>query len=126
MYRQRRKLYNITTNKSNLVNDLESSTQNNNNKRSRVFMLESLTKTNGDLLKEAKEFAKGLNYKYPGYTVNGEVRVKLSDGSKHIAIRSKSDLDKFSNFLPNYLLSIYLTTVKITRHIYLSFIYIYK
>ena len=59
-----------------------------------VFMQESLTKYTSDLLKEAKLAAGALSYKYPGYTINGEVRVKILEGAKYIAIKSVKDLQK--------------------------------
>ena len=59
-----------------------------------IFMQESLTQYTSDLLKDAKLAASALNYKYTGYTINGEVRVKLSDGAKYISIKSPMDLKK--------------------------------
>ena len=53
-----------------------------------IFMQESLTKYTSDLLKEAKFAASALKYKYTGYTINGEVCVKLSDGAQSISIKS--------------------------------------
>ena len=61
-----------------------------------IFVNESLTRTNRILLKEAKSISKALQYKYPGYTYNGEVRVKKSDNSEYIAINCKKDLDKIT------------------------------
>ena len=72
---------------------LEDGTQN-NRKKGPLFINESLTHTNRILLKEARSISKQLNYKFAGYTVNGEVRVKKSDHSEHIAILSKKDLLK--------------------------------
>ena len=72
---------------------LEDGTQNNRKKGS-LFINESLTHTNRILLKEARSISKQLNYKFAGYTVNGEVRVRKSDHSEHIAILSKKDLLK--------------------------------
>ena len=46
------------------------------NNESLIFLNESLTPTNRRLLKEAKKASRQHNYKYKGYTVNGEVRVK--------------------------------------------------
>ena len=59
-----------------------------------VSIFEHLTKTNNDLLKEARAAANSANFKYKGYTIGGEVRVKLSDGATHISIRDYSDLSK--------------------------------
>ena len=72
---------------------LEDGTQN-NRKKGPLFINKSLTHTNRILLKEARFISKQLNYKFAGYTVNGEVRVKKSDHSEHIAILSKKDLLK--------------------------------
>ena len=57
-------------------------------------MQESLTRMNNELLKSAKQVASALDYKYKGYVINGEVRVKSADGEKFIAIKCKSDLKK--------------------------------
>ena len=57
-----------------------------------IFLQESLTELNGELLKLAKDAAIAVGYKYTGYTVKGQVRVKLSDGAKYIPINSKHDL----------------------------------
>ena len=59
-----------------------------------VSIFENLTKMNADLLKEARIAATHANFKYKGYSVNGEIRVKLSDGATHIAINDKSDIQK--------------------------------
>ena len=60
----------------------------------KIYFQESLTEMNGQLLKLAKDAARANNYKYPGYTIKGEVRVKLNDSAKYIAITSKKDIDK--------------------------------
>ena len=39
----------------------------------RIYMNESLTKENRELLKLAREEVKKLKHKYNGYTVNGKV-----------------------------------------------------
>ena len=59
-----------------------------------IYILESLTQTNGELLKDAKQIAKALNYQFFGYTVRGEVRVRKAEGIDHIAIRCRDDLKK--------------------------------
>ena len=59
-------------------------------------MQESLTRMNSDLLKAANQKASTLDYKYKGYVINGEVRVKSADGEKFIAIKCHSDLKKNS------------------------------
>ena len=61
--------------------------------KGKIYITESLTSMNGDLLRQAKERAKQLNYKFYGYTVNGEVRVKKTETSKFIPIRQSSDLE---------------------------------
>ena len=43
------------------------------NNKMLIVLNESLTPTNRRLLKEAKKVSKQHNYKYKGYTVNGEV-----------------------------------------------------
>ena len=62
--------------------------------RGKVFITESLTQMNGELLRQAKEVAKPMNYKFFGYTINGEVRVKKSEVSRFIAIKYFDDLKK--------------------------------
>ena len=59
-----------------------------------IYINESLTKENRKLLKEAKRYANKLKHRYPGYTVNGEIRVRKSANRDHISILCKSDLDK--------------------------------
>ena len=66
----------------------------NNRKKNLLFINETLTHTNRVLLREARSITKQLNYKYTGYTVNGEVRVKKTESSEHIAMQSKKDLLK--------------------------------
>ena len=62
----------------------------------KIYMQESLTEMNGELLKLAKDAARASNYKYIGYTIKGEVRVKLNDSAKYIAIKSKKDIEKIN------------------------------
>ena len=52
-----------------------------------VSFFESLINFNAELLKEAKALAKSLNYKYPGYTVDRGVRVKMHEGGTFITIK---------------------------------------
>ena len=59
-----------------------------------IFLNESLTPTNRRLLKEAKKASRQHNYKYKGYTVNGEVRVKQNDHDDHIPMLCLKDLEK--------------------------------
>ena len=58
-----------------------------------IYIMESLTPLNGELLRDAKLVAKDKGYKFFGYTFNGEVRVKKSEESNYIAIKCRSDLD---------------------------------
>ena len=60
----------------------------------KIFLTESLSELNGELLRQAKEIAKPAGYKFFGYTVNGEVRVKKSENSRFISIRYFDDLAK--------------------------------
>ena len=64
------------------------------NNESLIFLNESLTPTNRRLLKEAKKASRQHNYKYKGYTVNREVRVKKNSHDDHIAIQCLKDLEK--------------------------------
>ena len=61
-----------------------------------IYINESLTHENCKLLKEAKREANKLKYWYPGYTVNGEIRVRKSANKDHISFLCKSDLDKIN------------------------------
>ena len=65
----------------------------NDDKNSKIYITESLTSFNGELLRQAKEIAKPLGYQFFGYTVNGEVRVKKGENSSYIAIKKLSDLE---------------------------------
>ena len=51
-----------------------------------IYMNESLTSLNWMLLRKARKESKRLKYEFPGYTVNGQVRVKKSKSSKYIPI----------------------------------------
>ena len=57
-----------------------------------IYMNESLTSMNRMLLREARKESKKFTYEFPGYTVNGQVRVKKSKSSEYIPINSKQDL----------------------------------
>ena len=59
-----------------------------------IYINESLTQENHKLLKEAKREANKVKCRCPGYTVNGEIRVRKSANEDHISILCKSDLDK--------------------------------
>ena len=51
--------------------------------KSLIYVNESLTKQNRELLRKAKERAKEKQYLYKGYTVKGEVRVKKHEKGDH-------------------------------------------
>ena len=57
-----------------------------------IYMNESLTSMNRREKPEARKESKRLKYEFPGYTVNGQVRVKKSKSSEYIPINSKHDL----------------------------------
>ena len=48
-----------------------------------IYLNESVTPQNCMLLKEAQKASKDLKYKHPGYTINGQARVRKSDGDTH-------------------------------------------
>ena len=60
----------------------------------RIYINESLTKENRELLKLAREEAEKLKYKYKGYTVKGEVQVRKNESSDYVVIQSKSYVQK--------------------------------
>ena len=57
-----------------------------------IYMNKSLTSMNRMLLREARKESNRLKYEFPGYPVNGQVRVKKSKSSEYIPINSKHDL----------------------------------
>ena len=57
-----------------------------------IDMNESLTSMNKMLLRETTRESERLKYEFPGYTVNGQVRVKKSKSNKYRPINSKQDL----------------------------------
>ena len=67
------------------------------NEYPRLNVVEHLTNMNNELLKAASIKARALQYKFPGYVLNGEVRVKRTENSHHISINSNSDLVKIKN-----------------------------
>ena len=73
----------------------------------KIFLTESLSELNGELLRQAKEIAKPAGYKFFGYTVNGEVRVKKSENSRFISIRYFDNLAKIVWFCFFFFLFIY-------------------
>lgn len=58
-----------------------------------VYLNESLTPENRDLLTKTKVRAKQLHYKYPGYTKKGQVKVRKTKTSDEIAIQCYKDID---------------------------------
>ena len=64
--------------------------------KSLIYVNDSLTKQNRELLRKARERerAKEKQYLYKGYTVKGEVRVKKHEKGDHIVIKSFKDIDK--------------------------------
>ena len=62
--------------------------------KSCIYVNESLTKQNRELLRKVRERAKEKQYLYRGYTVKGEVRVKQHEKGDHIVIKSLKDIDK--------------------------------
>lgn len=61
-----------------------------------IFQNESLTETNKKLLIGTKNLAKCLHYRFPGYTVNRQVRVKKSEISEYNVISDIEDLNKIT------------------------------
>ena len=62
----------------------------------RLYIQETLTKEDRELLKLSREEAKRLKYKYKDYTIKGEVRVIKNESSDYLVIRSKSDAQKIT------------------------------
>ena len=62
-----------------------------------IYMQEHLTKFTKDLLKEAKETFTALEYEFPGYIKDGEVRVKRREDDKPMSIRAKTDISRIAN-----------------------------
>ena len=60
-----------------------------------IYITDSLTPYNGQLLADAKKIAKELDYEFIGYTNNkGEVRVKKSEDCDPISILCRQDFAK--------------------------------
>ena len=57
-----------------------------------IYMNKILTSMNRMLLRKARKESKRLKYEFPGYTVNGQVQVKMSKSSECLPINSKQDL----------------------------------
>ena len=62
-----------------------------------IYMQEHLTKFTKDLLKEAKETFTALEYEFPGYIKDGEVRVKRRADDKPMSVRAKTDIAYIAN-----------------------------
>ena len=60
-----------------------------------IYIQEHLTKYSKDLLKEAKETFSTLNFEYPGYVKDGEVRIKRTADCKPQVIRCRTDIKRF-------------------------------
>ncbi len=63
-----------------------------------IYMQEHLTKRNKDLLKAARAALKN-DYDFPGYALNGEIRVKCTENDKYIVINSEADIEKLKRGL---------------------------
>ena len=59
-----------------------------------IYVNESLTKQNRELLRIARETAKEKQYLYKGYTVKDEVRVKQHEKGDHVVNKSSKNIDK--------------------------------
>ena len=97
-YRQKKKLLKVQANHIVQINnkdhsDSEVSLPGLEQENGYIYMnKKSLTSMNRMLLREARKESKWLKYKFPGYTVNGQVQVKKSKSSEYILINSKQDL----------------------------------
>ena len=97
-YRQKKRLFKVRANHIMKPNnnedhsDSEVSLPGLEREYSYIYMNESLTSMNRMLLREARKESKRLKYEFPGYTVNGQVRVRKSKSSEYIPINSKHDL----------------------------------
>ena len=93
-YRRKKKLFKVQANHIVKPNnedhsDSEISLPGLERENSYIYMNESLTSMNRMLLREARKESKRLKYEFPGYIVNGQVRVKKSKSSEYIPINSK-------------------------------------
>ena len=61
-------------------------------------MQEHLTKFTKYLLKEAKETFTAMNYEFPGYIKDGEVRAKRKGDEKPMSVRTKTDISRIANW----------------------------
>ena len=59
-----------------------------------IYLQEHLTKYSKDLLKEAKETFNAMNFEYPGYVKDGEVRTKRTGDCKPEIIRCRTDIKR--------------------------------
>ena len=62
-----------------------------------IYVQEHLTKQTKDLLNAAKTAFTELNFEYPGYIKDGEVRVKKEGTDKPILIRSHADIKRIKD-----------------------------
>ena len=96
-HRQKNKLLKVRANdtvKSNNDDrsDSEVSLPDLEQENSYIYMNESLTSMSRMLLKETRKESKRLKYKFPGCTVNGQLRVKKSKRSEYVPINDKEHL----------------------------------
>ena len=64
-----------------------------------IYITDSLTPYNGQLLADAKKIAKELDYEFIGYTNNkGEVRVKKPEECDPISVLCRQDLAKIIQY----------------------------
>ena len=64
-----------------------------------IFLQDHLTQRNKDLLKEAKAAFK-QTFQYPGYVMNGEIRVKRHEDEKFHVIKSSADIKALNALKP--------------------------
>ena len=57
-----------------------------------IYMDENLTSMNKMLLGEDRNEGKRLKHEFPGYAVNGQVRVKKSKISEYMPINTKQEI----------------------------------
>ena len=99
-YRQKNKLFKVQANHIVKPNNVDHSDKVSlpglERENSYIYMNKNLTSMNRMLLREARKESKKLKYEFPGYTVNGKVRVKKSKSSEYILINSNQDLVKYN------------------------------
>ena len=62
-----------------------------------MYMQEHLTKQNKLLLNETKTVFKAMNFEYPGYVKDGQVRVKQFKNDKPRAVKCLADIKKIKD-----------------------------